>query len=64
MSVEMAFAAALRKELAAIRDRAVETIVSGRAQDFSQYRYSAGYIECLKDVDIVLNQIIEDMQRS
>lgn len=64
MSVDIAFATALRKRLTQEKQKSLEIVGGGRVADFSEYRFSCGYIKCIDDVDVLINEIIEDMQRS
>ena len=63
MSVERAVTAVLAKRLIDERQSSVDLIVSGTCEDFSRYRYSAGYIKALDDVATICNEILSDIQK-
>ena len=61
---ELAVLKVLVPRLSELRTGAVDTIISGRCVDHSEYRYSAGYIKALDDVKIICEQAIEDIQKT
>lgn len=63
MSFDASTVSALRKLIAEKRQVSVDLIITGRCEDFSHYRYSAGYIQALDDVNTMIEQIQADLQR-
>jgi hypothetical protein len=63
MSFDAASLAHLRTWVAAERQNSLDLLGDGKAADFSEYRYSVGYIRALDDVIKVLEQIQVDLQK-
>ncbi len=51
------------KRVKELRDKSIEVLLSGRAKDHSEYRYSCGYIKALDDSAIIIQEIITDIQK-
>ena len=62
-ALDSALSTQLQKKLVELRMKAVDLIAGGKCADFSEYRYSVGYLQALYDVDTVAKEIIEDMQK-
>lgn len=62
MTLETTFSERLRERLKQLDTDGRATVNSFRLQDFSQYRYAAGYCQALADVETVMNEILEDLQ--
>ena len=63
MSLDRSTIAGLRQWLAEERQKSADMIASGQCEDFSLYRYSAGYIKALDDVAVMISQISSDLQK-
>ncbi len=63
MSFGDATISGLRKWLAEERPKATELLAGGRCADFSEYRYSVGYIKALDDVAAIIEQIQADLMK-
>lgn len=63
MSFDASTVALLRKLLAEKLDQSVGLVTGGRCADFSEYRYSVGYIQALNDVNTMIEQIQADLQK-
>ena len=63
MSLGDATVAGLRKWIAADRLNSLELLGGGRCADFSEYRYSVGYIQALDNVIKVLEETQADLMK-
>ncbi len=63
MSYDKASISGLRKRVAELRGQSIDLLAGGRCADFSEYRYSVGYIQALDDVIKVLEEIQTDLQK-
>jgi len=63
MSLGDATISGLRKWIAEERAKSAELIITGKCDDYSTYRYSAGYIKALDDAAVVLDQIQDDLMK-
>lgn len=63
MSLDTAFIVAFRKRVAELRETSITTLVSGKPQDHSEYRYSCGYIKCLDDMGTISDEILDQLQK-
>ncbi len=63
MSFGDATVSGLRKWLAEERTKGSELLAGGRCSDFSEYRYSVGYIKALDDTAAVIEQIQADLMK-
>lgn len=63
MSLDAATVAQLRKRIAAERQKSDDLVIAGRCSDFSEYRYSVGYIKALDDVITIMDQIQDELQK-
>ena len=41
----------------------VDSIISGRMTDFSEYRYAAGHIHGLDAASAIINQLLEELTK-
>ena len=64
MSFETTFTVEAKKRLAEQRDKAKDLILGGRPAEFSEYRYSMGYIKAMEDAEKILDQVLEDIQKA
>ncbi len=63
MSLGDATVSGLRKWIAEERVKCSELLAGGRCSEFSEYRYSVGYIKALDDVMVVLDQTQADLMK-
>jgi len=63
MSFDAATVSHLRKWIAETRQQSTDLLAGGRCADFSEYRYSVGYITGLDDVVKLIDQIQADIQK-
>lgn len=63
MSIETRLSERLRQRVTELRQDAVNTVLGFRLQDFSEYRFSAGYTKALDDVLTVMGEILEDIEK-
>ncbi len=63
MSFDASTVAGIRKRIAAERQKSVDLVIAGRCADFSEYRYSVGYIKALDDVNVMTDEIQTDLQK-
>lgn len=63
MSLDTTFLVAWRERLQQVVTEAQAHIVEGRMKDFSEYRYSLGYIKGLDDALKLADEVTEKMQK-
>ena len=63
MSLGDATVSGLRKWLLEERVKCSELLAGGRCAEFSEYRYSVGYIKALDDTATVIDQIQDDLMK-
>ncbi len=63
MSFDAVTVSHLRKRIAEVRLQSAEILAGGRCADFSEYRYSVGYITGLDDVVKLIDEIQTDLQK-
>lgn len=63
MSFEQTVLSRLRHHIAVEREKAAGLLSAGAISDFSEYRYSVGYIKSLDDVIMLMDQITTDIQK-
>lgn len=63
MSLGDATISAIRKWLGEERAKSTELLAGGRCSEFSEYRYSVGYIKALDDVNTIIDQIQTDLMK-
>lgn len=63
-ALDVAVSTQLQKRLLEQREKSVEVLGTGTCKDFSEYRYSCGYLKAIDDALLIAAEIIEDMQRS
>jgi len=64
VSIETRATEELGRRIIDLRDKACGTVLGFRLNDFSEYRYSAGYVQALDDVVTVLSEIMQDIEKS
>ena len=62
MSYETAILTRLRARLDNLKGNSAEIIVSGRCADYSQYRYSCGYLKALDDAMVLAEEVAKEIQ--
>ena len=63
MSLDDATVAGLRKWIVEERVKCSELLAGGRCAEFSEYRYSVGYIKALDDMMVVMDQTQADLMK-
>lgn len=63
MSFDAATVAQLRKKIAELRLQSTDLMAGGRCADFSEYRYSVGYVASLDDVVKLIDETQTDLQK-
>ena len=63
MSLGDATVAGLRKWIAEEREKSTGRLARGEIADFSEFRYSVGYIRALDDTATVIDQIQDDLMK-
>lgn len=63
MSLGDATVSGLRKWLSEERVKCSELLAGGRCSEFSEYRYSVGYIKALDDTATVIDQIQDELMK-
>lgn len=63
MSLGDATVSGLRKWISEERGKCSELLAGGRCAEFSEYRYSVGYIKALDDTATVIDQIQDDLMK-
>lgn len=53
----------LIRDIEELRISAEHQILGGRVADFSEYRYSAGYLKGLTDATTIITTLIEKLQQ-
>lgn len=63
MSLDTTFLIAWRQRVEDEQDKAGKHIIEGSMKDFSEYRYTLGYIKALSDALTLADEITEQMQK-
>lgn len=62
-SLDQAVATQMQKRIAAMTVKATEVLTEGTCKDFTEYRYAIGYLQCLRDMETITNEILDDIRR-
>ena len=63
MALETQLSERLRERLKQLDSEGKAHVNSFRLRDFGEYRYAAGYCQALIDVETVMTEILEDLQK-
>lgn len=62
MSIDTALSVALTKRLAELQQNSYDIVITGRCTDFSEYRYSCGYVKGIQDALALMDDIKSTLQ--
>lgn len=54
---------ALTRRIDEIDENAIDKMASGDLRDYGEYKFSAGYRKCLRDMKVVLNETFDEMMK-
>lgn len=60
--MDAAFLERFRQRLKEQNVQAVEDVLTGKIKDFTEYRYSVGYLKGLRDAETIADQLVKEIQ--